>query len=416
MELIHEQCAGLDVHKKFVTVCIRIAKPGQPVATKVRTFGTMTPDLRDLAVWLQDEGCRHAVMESTGVYWKPVYHILGPHLDELVLANAKEVKHLPGRKTDVKDAVWLAELYAHGLLNPSFVPSEEQRALRDLTRDRAQLIAERSRMANRIQKVLEDANIKLSSVATDIMGASGRAMLTAIVDGTTDPEALANMAKGRLRNRKLELVAALSGRLTEHHRFLLRQHLAQVDFINLRIDEYSREIENQLRPFEEVIERLDSIPGWDRRAAEVFAAEIGLDLSRFPTAGHLASYCGLCPGHNQSGGKHRSGKIRKGSRWLRSALCQSAWAGARTKNSYLNDRYHRLAARRGKKRAIIAIAHDQVVSAYYMITRNVDYQDLGRDYYERRSRERLEKHLVARLRRLGHDVILTPTQPETASV
>jgi transposase len=391
---MYERCAGLDVHKKTVTACRRDGKEQE-----VKTFGTTTPDLLKLVDWLLEWGCSHVAMESTGDYWKPIYNLLESSF-EVLLVNAKHVKHVPGRKTDVGDAQWLAELLQHGLLKASFIPPAPQRDLRDLTRYRTKKVQERSREVNRVQKLLETANIKLSSVATDILGVSGRAMLEAIVDGQANPETMAQLAKGRLRNKMLELEKALTGVVRDHHRFLLAQQLAHIDFLDEQIAELSAEIERRIHEmsqspepppcngdsetqpetsqshttqppsFEEAVELLDTIPGVDKITAEVIVAELGTDMSRFRTPKHAAAWSGLAPGNNESGGKRRSGRTKKGNRALRSGLLQAAWAASRTKNTYLSAQYHRLAGRRGKKRSIVATAHSILVMSYH-ITKSV---------------------------------------------
>jgi transposase len=367
-------------------------------------------------------------MESTGEYWKPIYNILEGNFT-IYLVNAKHVKHVPARKTDVKDAEWLAKLMQLGLLNASFIPEKPQRDLRDLTRERKALIRERTRIANRIQKVLENANIKLSSVASDILGVSGRKMLQALVDGETEAERLAELAKGRLRNKLPELRRALTGRVNAHHRFLLAQHLAHIDFIDEQIAAMDAEIIRRIEAMSETsedddergadgdgdtltwrkaVDLLDTIPGVDRRAAEMILAEIGIDMSRFPSASHLAAWAGVAPGNHQSGGKHYSGRTKKGNKTLRSLLTQVAWAAKRTKNTYLAALYRRIAARRGKKRATIAVAHSILVSIYYMLLRQQPYQYLGDDYFDRRRKESKIDYLTRQLRKLGYQVQLDP--------
>jgi transposase len=374
MGIIHDRCAGLDVHKKTVVACVRHVTPEGAVEKQTRTFGTMTADLLELADWLKARGVRHAAMESTGVYWKPVWHLLEATVD-LTLVNARHMRQVPGRKTDVKDAEWIAQLLQHGLLSPSFVPPEPIRQLRDLTRQRAQLVAERSSVANRIHKTLEDANIKLAAVATDILGASGRAMLARLIRGETDPERLAAEARGSLKKKAIPLRRALEGRVTEHHRFLLgmlRDHLRHLEDL---IGRCSARIEEALRPFAEAEARLMTIPGIGRQAAEVIVAEIGADMSRFPTAGHLASWAGLCPGNNTSAERRKSGRTTKGSRWLRATLVQVAWAASHTKATIFGATYRKLARRLGKKKALVAVGRKLLVLAYLLLKTRVDYQE-----------------------------------------
>jgi transposase len=374
MDLIHACCAGLDVHKKTVVACVRRAGPGGQVDRQVRTFGTMTADLIALADWLVAEGVSHVAMESTGVYWKPVFNILEGQV-EVMLVNAHRIKNVPGRKTDVKDAEWIAQLLQYGLLSPSFIPPPPIRELRDLTRQRAQLVAERARVANRIQKVLEDANIKLASVASDVLGVSGRAMLAALIGGTEDPAALAALARGRLRAKTPELTLALRGLVMDHHRFLLRTLLRQVEQLEGLIAEYSARIEEVAAPFALAAARLESIPGLGSRAAEVIVAEIGTDMTKFPTAGQLASWAGLCPGNNQSAGKRRTGRTTKGSQWLRTVLVQVAWSASHTKETIFSVTYRRWAKRLGKKKALVALGHKILLVIYKLLKDQTDYRE-----------------------------------------
>jgi transposase len=422
MRVIYERCAGLDVHKKIVVACRRDGKKKQ----ETRSFGTTTPELLELADWLSEWKCTHVAMESTGDYWKPVYNLLEGNF-QVFLVNAKHVKQVPGHRTDVGSAQWLAELMQHGLLKPSFIPPAPQRDLRDLTRYRTNLVQERARIANRIQKVLECANIKLSSVATDTFGVSGRAMLEAIVGGQADPEAMAQLAKGRLRNKLPELEKALTGLVREHHRFLLSSQLAHMDFLDEQIATMSEEIERRIQemgkfqeksphdpsgttPLEaqEAVELLDTIPGVDKLTAEVIVSELGTDMSRFRTAKHAASWAGLAPGNNESAGKRYSGRTTKGNRALRSGLTQAAWAASRTKDTYLSAQYHRLAGRRGKKRAIVAVAHSILVIAYHVLKRHQPYQELGANYFDERKKESVAQRLTKRLEKLGYQVKLEP--------
>jgi transposase len=374
MDTIYPCCAGLDVHKKTVVVCLRRAGADGRVDRQVRTYRTMTADLIALADWLAAEGVTHVAMESTGVYWKPVFHLLEGRF-EVLLVNAHRIKNVPGRKTDVKDAEWIAQPLQHGLLEASFIPPPPIRELRDLTRQRAQLVRERAGVANRIHKVLEDANIKLASVATDVLGASGRAMLAALIGGSDDPAALAALAKGSLRGKAPELKLALRGLVTDHHRFLLRALLKQVAQLEGLIAEYAARIEEVTAPFAAAAGRIETIPGVGARAAEAIVAEIGTDMTRFPTAGHLASRAGLCPGNDESAGKRRSGKTTKGSQWLRTVLVQVAWSASHTKETIFSATYRRWAKRLGKKKALVALGHKILVVIYNLLKRQTDYQE-----------------------------------------
>lgn len=420
MNVVYERCCGLDVHKKSVVACLITpdstsrthSTPNGSPNKEIRTFGTMTADLLALCDWLHSAGCTHVAMESTGIYWKPVYNLLEGQFEVLVV-NAQHIKAVPGRKTDVRDAEWIAELLQHGLLRASFIPPSEQRELRDLTRYRSTLIAERSRTANRLQKVLEDANIKLASVTTDVLGMSGRDMLAAILEGETDSLVLAQLARGRLREKHEQLVRALAGRVRAHHRFLIAEHLSHIDYLDESIERVSAQIEEPgpPSPFEEELARLDTIPGVSRRAAEVLLAEIGTDMSRFPSAAHLASWAGMCPGNNESAGKRISGRTRKGSSWLKQVLVEAAHGASHTKNSYLSAQYRRLAARRGRKKALIAVGHTILIMAYYVLTRKEEYRELGGNYFDERERQAVERRLVRRLECLGYQVSLQPTSP-----
>jgi transposase len=408
MRIVYKRCCGLDVHKKVIVACLLLLEADGELRREVRKFGTMTKDLLELLDWLQQAGCTQVAMESTGVYWKPIYNILEGHLD-VVVVNAQHLKKVPGRKTDVLDAEWLAECYQLGLLRASFIPPAPVRELRDLTRYRTTLIRERARTANRLQKVLEDANIKLAGVVTDIQGVSAWAMLQEIVAGNTDPEAMANLAQGLLRKKHEQLVAALSGRVQAHHRFLIAEHLSQIEYFDEAIQRISAEVEKRLRPFEENVRLLDSIPGIGRQTAEVLLAEIGWDMSRFPTDKSLASWAGMCPGNDESAGKRRNGKTRKGSRWLRHALIEAAHSAARTRNKYLKTQYHRVAARRGKKKAMVAVGHSILIISYHLLTRRQEYNDLGANYFDERDRNSVQRRCVKRLQKLGFKVELQPT-------
>jgi len=407
MDVLYPRCCGLDVHKKTVVACCILSTKGRKPVKETRTFRTMTTDLLALANWLQEQGCSHVAMESTGVYWRPVYNLLEGQF-ELLVVNAQHIKAVPGRKTDVKDAAWLAELLRHGLLRGSFIPSKPQRQLRELTRYRSTLVQERARTLNRLQAVLEDANLKLASVVTDINGVSARAMLEAILAGQRDVEILADLARGRLRAKRDQLKEALEGRVTAHHSFLLTEHLSTLEYLDEAIARVSREIGQRLTADQEAIVLLDTIPGVGQRAAEILIAEIGTDMSRFPSAKHLASWAGMCPGNHESGGKRLSGKTRKGNRWLRQVLVEIAHVASKTKNTYLAAQYKRIAARRGKKRALIAVGHTILTIVYMMLTRKQPYQDLGAAYFDQREQERVERRLVHRLERLGYEVSLQP--------
>jgi transposase len=407
MDVIYPRCCGLDVHKRGVVACLVTPGPAGAPTKEVRAFGTMTDDLLALSDWLTAAGCTHVAMESTGVYWKPVYNLLEDGF-ELLLLNARHVKAVPGRKTDAKDCEWLADLLRHGLLQASFVPDRPQRELRELTRYRTSLVRERTAAANRLQKTLAGANIKLAAVATDVLGKSGREILAALVAGETDPAALAELAKGRLREKLPELERALAGRIESHQRLLIAQQLAHIDFLEASIDQVSAEVAERVRPAEEAIARLDAIPGIGRHIAEALVAEIGTDMGRFPSARHLASWAGMCPGNQESAGKRQSGKTRKGSPWLRALLVQAAHAAARTKGSYLAAQYRRLAARRGKSRAAVAVGHTILVIAFHLLQRGTAYYDLGPTYLDQRDRQQVERRLVHRLRDLGYRVTLEP--------
>jgi len=362
MDVMYPRCCGLDVHKKTVAACLIISTEGPEPVKEIRTFRTMTADLLALADWLQEAGCTHVAMESTGVYWRPVYNLLEGQC-ELLVVNAQHIKTVPGRKTDVKDAAWIAELLRHGLLRGSFIPSKPQRQLRELTRYRSTLVQDHARTLNRLQAVLEDANLKLASVVTDIYGVSARAMLAAILSGERDVETLADLARGRLRAKRAQLKEALEGRVTAHHSFLLTEHLSTLEYLDEAIARVSGEIDQRLTAEQEAIALLDTIPGVGQRAAEILIAEIGTDMGRFPSAKHLASWAGMCPGNHERGGKRLSGKTRKGNRWLRQILVEIAQVASKTKNTYLAAQYKRLAARRGKKRALIAVGHTVLIIA-----------------------------------------------------
>jgi transposase len=444
LRIIYKRVAGLDVHKKTVVATRMRVTEEDRVEWETKTFGTMTANLLGLHDWLCEWQLTHVSMESTGDYWKPVFNILEDTF-EVWLVNAQHVKHVSGRKTDVKDSEWLAELMLHGLLKPSFIPPPSQRALRELTRYRTRVVQERVRVVNRVQKLLEGANIKLSSVVTDVMGVSARAMLAEIVAGQTDAELMANLARGRMRSKIPELEKALTGIVQPHHRFVLAQQLEHIDFLDEKVEAISLKIEQQLesmswpdKPAEpdagedtrektpaadeselpltwnSAVALLDTIPGVNRRTAEVILAEMGLDMSRFPTANHLASWAGLAPGNHQSGGKRYSGRTTKGNKPLSSAMVQAAWPATRKKGTFLKARYHRLAARRGKKRAIVAVAHSMLVSAWHMLTYQQPYQELGGDYFDERKKESKVSYMVRRLEKLTGGSVSIELQPAAA--
>lgn len=406
MEVLYPRCAGLDVHKRTVMACVRVAEGGQ-VHSEVREFATTTSGLLALSDRLAESGVTHVAMEATGVYWKPVWHVLEGGF-ELVLANAAHIRNVPGRKSDVTDAAWIADLLAHGLIRGSFVPPAAVQELRDLTRTRKQLVRELGQHVQRIHKTLEDANIKLASVISDVVGASGRAILEALVAGETDPERLAARGHGRLRCSREELVEALRGRVTAHHGFLLQQHLKVVDGLRASIAEFEARIGTALEPFRQAAERLVTIPGVSTIAAHVIVAEIGIDMTRFPTAGHLMSWAGLCPRLDESAGKARSRRVRKGAPWLKTVLVQCAWAATRAKGTYLQAQYYRLKSRRGAKKAVVAVAASILTAAYHMLRDGVEYRDLGADHFTRRDKVKAAQRLARRLRDLGYDVELRP--------
>jgi len=407
MDVVYQQCCGLDVHKQSVVACLLTSPSVGEVVRTVRTFGTMTEDLLALSDWLAAANCTHVAMESTGVYWKPIWNLLEDDF-ALLLVNPRDIKAVPGRKTDITDAEWIADLLRHGLLRASYVPDRPQRELRELTRDRTSLVRERTAQANRLQKTLEGANIKLASVATDILGPSGREMLQALVAGATDAAALAHLAKGRLRQKIPELERALTGKVTPHQRFMVAEHLAHIDFLEASIERVNEEITERLQLSAEAVARLDTIPGIGPYLAEALIAEIGTDMSRFPTPAHLASWAGMCPGNHESAGKRRSGRTRKGSPWLRTLLVQAAHAGARKKDTSLGAQYRRLSARRGKSRAAVAVGHTILVIAYDVLRDGTVSHDLGPHYFDERDRRAVERHLVHRLEGLGYPVSLEP--------
>jgi transposase len=408
MGIVLRRCAALDVHKRSVTACLRTPGPEGSRRQQVRSFKTFLDGLEELRDWLATEQVTAVTMESTGSYWKPVWYVLEDLQGvDLKLVNARHVKQVPGRKTDVKDAVWLAELLECGLLAGSFVPPPVIRTLRDLTRYRKRLIQDRTRETQRVDKVLEDAAIKLGSVASKTLGKSGRAMLDALIAGERDPQVLADLARGRLRARIPDLIRALHGRFADHHAIMLREHLDHVDYLDGAIARLDSQIDDTIGPFADQVARLATIPGVATRTAQIIIAEIGVDMEVFPSAEHLASWAGLCPGNNESAGKHFTGRTRKGDQWLTEALVQAAWAAARTKDTYLAARYWQLARRIGKNKAAVAVAHSILVIAYHLLDRGEDYADLGGDYFARRiDPERRTRQLVAKLEQLGHTVTL----------
>ena len=405
MEVLIACCAGLDVHKDSVEACVRKRETEGKLSPQIRHWGTTTRELMAMADWFKAEGVTHVAMESTGVYWKPIFNVLETNF-EVLLVNARSIKHVPGRKTDVQDCQWIAQLLQHGLLKGSFIPPRWQRELRDLTRQRAQVIGEHSRITNRIQKVLEDANVKLASVASDVVGVSGRRMLDAIIAGVDDPQQLADLARRSLRSKIPQLQQALYGRISEHHRWMLRllrdQLLASEQF-RARLDERIGEL---TRPQQPVLEKLDAIPGIDRRVAEVLMAEVGPDMSPFPSDAHLASWAGLCPGNDESAGKKRSGKTTKGSRWLRQALVQAAWAASHKKDSYFQAHAQNLMRRRGRKRGLVAVAHSLLLVVYHLLQRGTEYRDLGRDFLDRMRADHLVRYHMKQ--QLGLTVNVAP--------
>jgi transposase len=406
MEVMHTCCAGLDVHKDTVVACVRrMASDGQ-VENQVKTFAATTAGLLELGDWLVGEQATIAAMESTGVYWKPVWNLLEGRMD-LMLVNARDVKQVPGRKTDVKDCQWIAQLLSCGLLKRSFVPPVGQRELRDLTRTRTSLLQDKARLANRLQKTLEDANIKLGSVASDVLGVSGREMIRALIDGKMSPEQMAELARRQLRLKIPALKEALAGRVSEHHRFMLKFQLDHIEQFEGQIAQLDRRIEEVMTPLDKTaLQLLDEIPGIDCRAAQNIIAEIGVDMSRFPSADHLASWAGMCPGNNQSAGKRRSGRMTDGNSWLKGTLNQCAWAASRKKDSYFAAQHRRVASRRGVKRATMAVAHSQLCVCFELIKHGQEYKDLGRNYFERTDEERTKRHLIKRLEKLGYAVTL----------
>jgi transposase len=411
MDVLHRCCCGVDVHKASVVACVIASSADGAPCKEVRTFGTMTEDLLQLVDWLVAAGCTAVAMESTGSYWKPLYNLLEGVVEQVLVVNAAHIKQVPGRKTDVKDAEWIADLLRHGLLRASFIPDRPQRELRELTRYRTSLIRERTAEVNRVQKVLEGANIKLAVVASDLTGVSGRAMLAALLEGRTDAAAMAQLARGKLRAKIPQLEQALVGQVGAHQRFLIAQQLVHIDTLDQIIARVSAEIAERVHPFAQEIAQLDGVKGVGQRTAEAVVAEVGVDMSRFPTADHLTAWAGLAPGNNESAGKRRSGKTRQGSPWLRAILIEAAHAAGRTKDTYLGALYRRLLARKGKKRAAVAVARRILVIVYHILRDHEPYHDLGASYFDQRDRQAVERRLVRRLEALGYDVSLQPKAP-----
>jgi len=406
MEVIYRRCAGLDVHKETVVACVRIANHGAPTQ-EVRTFTTTTSGLLGLVDWLDGYAVEHVAMEATGVYWKPVWHVLEGHF-ELVLANAAHVKNVPGHKTDVNDATWLADLLAHGLIRASFVPPVAVQNLRALTRTRKQFVRERSAHIQRIEKVLEDANLKLGVVLTDIMGKSGRAVLQAIVEGHTDPEWLITLVSLRVKASRAEVLEALRGRITAHHRFMLKLHLEHIDALDHAIATIEQEVGAGLEPFRHAAQLVNTIPGMSSTASHVVVGEIGIDMTRFATPAHLLSWACICPRNDESAGKRRSTRLRRGGKWLKTTLVQSAWAAVRVKGSYLQAQFHRIRARRGAKKAIIAVAASMLTAIWHMLRNGTEWRELGAAYFDRADAKKTATRLIRRLQQIGYTVQATP--------
>jgi transposase len=407
MQVVHTNCAGLDVHKKTISACVSVCQADGSKRQQVRVFGAFTSDLLALADWLKQHGVTHVAMEATGVYWRPVWAVLEGQFEQM-LVNPQHIKMVPGRKTDAKDSEWIADLLQHGLLKGSFVPPTPIQDLRDLTRYRAELRQAQTRVANRIQKFLEQANLKLASVASDVLGVSGRQILEAIIGGQESPQRLAELARGRLRAKIPELSRALEGRVRDHHRFMLAEYLDEWETLGQRITRMEAEIDKRIGPFESAVTLWKSIPGVDQVTACSLVAEIGVDMRQFPTARHLASWAALCPGNHESAGKRKSGKTREGNRWLRRTLCQAAWAATRKKDCYLSAQFKRLAARRGVRRAVMAVAHTLLIIAYTMLKTGKGYHELGGNYLEQINKDQLQRYFVKRLQRLGLKVTVEP--------
>lgn len=405
MRIVYHHVAGLDVHKRIIVAALLVLRAAGEWVQEKRSFGTMTRDLLELSDWLLSHEVTHVAMESTGEFWKPVFNILEESF-QVILVNAHHLSKVPGRKTDQSDAEWIAELMQCGLLKASFIPPAGQRELRELTRARTTFVQERATLINRVQKVLESANIKLASVASDVLGVSGRAMLVAIVADQTSPEEMAELAKGHLRRKREALVQALQGRVKPHHRFLLAELLCQIDSLDETLDRFDTEIEAYCQPYDEAVALLDTIPGVSKAVAEIMVAEMGADMSQFPSEDHLAAWAGVAPGNNESGGKRRSARTRQGNLPLKVALTQAAHGAAHMKNTYLSAQYHRIAARRGRKRAIVAVAHSILVIAYHILKDKAPYYELGGDYFDKRRPEVTARRLVKRLEHLGYQVQL----------
>jgi transposase len=413
MRIVYPRCCGLDVHKRSISACLLTPHEEGGTKQQVRRFGTVTRDLLELCDWLITNQVTHVAMESTGVYWKPVWNILEASVT-ILLVNAQHVKAVPGRKTDAKDCQWIADLLQHGLLRGSFVPPNPIRQLRDLTRTRVSLRQDHTAVANRMQKILEDANIKLASVATDWLGVSGRAILSRLLDGEQDAGTLANLCRGRLRDKIPEMQLALEGRMTEHHRWMLRLQREQLEFLEAQIVKLETKIQEEMQTYQEAVNLCTTIPGIEAIAAANLVAEIGVNMDQFPSAAHLASWAGVCPGNNESAGKRLSGKARNGSVWLRGNLCQAAWAASHSKNTYLSAQFRRLAARKGKKRALVAVGHTILVIVFHMLKNHQPYRDLGADYFDRRNGEQIKRSLIRRLERLGLQVTVQDPTIEPA--
>ena len=412
MQVVYARCAGLDVHKKTVSACVSVREADGSKQQQIRIFGTFTRDLLALADWLRKQGVTHVAMEATGVYWRPVWAVLEGQFEQM-LVNPQHIKAVPGRKTDAKDCEWIADLLQHGLLKASFVPPSPIQDLRDLTRYRAELRQSQNRVANRIQKLLEQANVKLSSVASDTLGVSGRQMLEAIIGGEESPEQLAQLARGRLKNKLPQLEQALEGRVREHHRFLLAEFLDEWEALGERVRRLEAEIDHRMGPFEGAVALWQTIPGVDRVTACSLVAEVGVDMNQFPSAQHLASWAAVCPGNHESAGKRKSGKTRDGNPWLGRTLCQAAWAATRKKNCYLSAQFQRLAARRGVKRALVAVAHSMLIIGYHVLKTGVGYHELGGNYLEQINKDQLQRYYLKRLERLGLKVTVEPV-PDAA--
>jgi transposase len=407
MEVLYPRCCGLDVHKETVAACLRLVIDGK-VVKEVRTFQTTTASLMSLSEWLTENKCTHIAMEATGVYWKPVWHVLDDGDFELVLANAAHIKNVPGRKTDVKDADWVSDLLAHGLIRASFVPDGPTHEMRTLMRTRKQLVREKASHTLRVQKTLEDANIKLDSVITDVLGVSGRRIIEALIAGQKDPAKLARLADHRVRASQETLREALRGRVNKSHRFLLRLHLGQIDALDAAIAKIDQEVETGIAPFRIAVEQVSTIPGVKNVSARAIVSEIGIDMSRFATDAHLISWACICPRNDESAGKRRSTRIRKGSPWLKTTLVQCAWAASRTKDSYLQAQFQRIRSRRGVKKAIVAVAASILTAIYHMLKDGTMYKDLGSHHFDRRTKDRQKNRLIKRLADLGYAVQLPP--------